>query len=176
MRISFATPRSISAIKGAASKRRKAVPSLSQTQALDLVAKEAGFSNYIHAKRQLPEIMRLLTLKCRWRDGSERGTEVLSYPFPWNPSEVVAMRLRGARIAWFEAFLDDGLIYKDIVHSQRMARDWLVQALRELMVIEATGLRPDYIGNRLPAQRKEFAGTQYLENDPPPGSDHLTAW
>lgn len=176
MRISFATPRSISAIKVKASKLRKATPSLTQSQALDLIAKDAGFSNYVHAKRQLPEVMHLFTLRCRWRDGKDRGDEVLRYPLPWTPSEVLSMRLRGARIGWFEAYLDDGLIYKDIVTSQQMARDWLVQALRELLVIEATGLRPDYVGNRVPARQKEYAGTKYLENDAPPGSDHLTAW
>lgn len=80
MRTSFFTPRSISALKSAASKLRKASPQLTQTEALNLAAENAGFANFTHAQRTLPEVMKALTLRCRWREDSAKGTEVLKYP------------------------------------------------------------------------------------------------
>jgi len=175
MRTSFFTPRSISALRAAASRLRKASSQLTQTEALNLAAANAGFANFTHAQRTLPEVMKALTLRCRWRDDSAKGTEVLKYPLPWTAEGVVSMRLKAARIASFEVF-EDGLFCSEIASNRYMARYWLVQALRELMVIEATGLRPDYPKNRLPKVRQEFNGTKYFEPVQPPGADHLSAW
>lgn len=175
MRTTFSTPRSISALKAAASKLQKDSPSLTRTQALDRAAVLTGFANYTHAQRNLPEVMRALTLRCRWRDGSDKGIEVLKYPLPWTANEVVAMRLKAARIAGFEEF-DDGLFCSGIASTRYMARSWLVQALRELMVMEVTGFRPDYSRNRLPRVRKETNGAYHYGRVKPPGADHILAW
>jgi hypothetical protein len=175
MRYDFATPRSISALKAAASKLRKASPALTQTAALNKAAESYGFANYQHAQRILPDVLPALTLRCRWYDETGSGTEALKYPMCWTAEQVVAMRLKGARIAAFEAF-DGGLFHSITASSRYMARYWLVQALRELMVMEATGLRPDLVKNRLPKVRQEFSGIRYYEGVQPPGADHLSAW
>lgn len=175
MRPTFSTPRSKSALKAAASKLRKQTPSLSQTEALNIAAASAGFANYTHAQRTLPEVMTALELRCRWREGQAGGVEVMKYPLPWAAMDVAAMKLKAARVATFEA-LQDVLCCSNIASSRYMARYWLVQALRELMLMEVTGLRPDYIGKRLPKSRQEFSGIRYSEPVSPPGSDHLSAW
>lgn len=175
MRSSFSTPRSISALKAVASKLQKAAPQLTHTEALQLAAKKAGFANFQHAQRTLPEVMKALTLRCSWHDDSAKGTELLKYPLPWTAESIVAMRLKAARIATFEVF-DDELCCSEVASSRYMARYWLVQALRELMVIEVTGLKPDFLKNRLPKVRQEFNGTKYYEPVQPPGADHLSAW
>ncbi|CAD0264223.1 conserved hypothetical protein [Pseudomonas veronii] len=175
MRSTFATPRSISALKTIAARLRKDNSSLTQTEALDKSAQLAGFANYTHAQRNLPEVLRALALRCRWRDGERKGVEVLKYPLPWSASDVTAMQLKAARVSIFEAF-DEGLYSSAIASSQSMARYWLVQAMRELIMMEATGLRPDFIKNHLPRVRQEFSGYKYFEHAKPPGADHLSAW
>lgn len=175
MRTTFFTPRSTSALKAAASKLQKDTPSLTRTQALDRAAVIAGFANYAHAQRNLPEVMRALTLRCRWRDGPAKGTEVLKYPLPWSADEVAAMRLKAGRIASFSPF-DDGLFCSDIAATRYMARYWIVQALRELLVMQVTGFKPDYTKNHLPRVRRESIEKTYYERVLPPGADHLSAW
>ncbi|HCF3026440.1 hypothetical protein ACEP28_04975 [Pseudomonas aeruginosa] len=175
MRPTFSTDRSKSALKAAASKLRKETPSLSQTEALNMAAASAGFANYAHAQRTLPEVMPALELRCRWREGAAGGVELLKYPLPWSAMDIAAMKLKAARVATFEP-LQDGLYCSNIASSRYMARYWLVQALRELMLMEVTGLRPDYISKRLPKTRQEFSGIRYSEPVSPPGSDHLSAW
>lgn len=176
MRFSFSTPRSISALKSSAEKLRKSSSTpLTQTEALNEAARQSGFANYTHAQRTLPEKMRALTLSSRWREGTSKGEEQLKYPIPWTAAEIVAMRLKAGRIAGFAA-LDDELYCTAIASNSDMARYWLVQALRELMVMEATGLRPDFVVNHLPRKRHEYRGATDFASISPPGADHLSAW
>ncbi|HGM7876967.1 TPA: hypothetical protein ACKQHR_001562 [Pseudomonas aeruginosa] len=176
MRFSFSTPRSISALKSSAEKLRKSSPTpLTQTEALNEAARRSGFANYTHAKHTLPEKMRALTLSSRWREGTSKGEEQLKYPVPWTAAEIVSMRLKAGRIAGFAA-MDEELYCTTVASSSDMARYWLVQALRELMVMEATGLRPDFVVNHLPNKRHEFRGAVDYASISPPGADHLSAW
>ncbi|MGI0646847.1 hypothetical protein ACRCPS_17680 [Pseudomonas aeruginosa] len=175
MRFLFSTPRSISALKSAASKLRKASEGLKQTDALNQAAVAAGFANYTHAQRILPEVMPALTLVCAWREGAARGIEQLKYPMPWSAAEIAGMKLKAGRIASFVDF-EGELDCNTPATSQESARYWLVQALRELMVMEATGLRPVRVSGKVPFTREVWSGIRYNEPSTPPGEDHLSAW
>lgn len=176
MRTTFASPRSISTLKSFADKLRKSSTTpITQVAALQAVARQFGYANYAHAQRSLPEKMRPLALRCRWREGSSEGAEEISYPLPWTAAQIEAMQLKAGRIADFKT-LDGALRCSTTASDRYAARYWLVQALRELMVMDATGLRPSFVANHLPKKRNEHRGVIDYERVSPPGSDHLSAW
>lgn len=176
MFLTFESPRSISALKKLASQLRAENVAMAQHEALNRAANAAGFSNYKHAQRHLPDVMRLLTIRVRWRNDASSGVESLSYPFPWSADDVVAMKLRGARIAASWASAPQSLTHSSIADSQYSARVWATQCVRELMFMEATGLRPVFISNVLPRRRIQFMGETGYERVAPPGEDHLSGW
>lgn len=176
MSLTFDSPRSISALKKHADQLRDSNPEMRQHEALNRAAALAGYSNYKHAQRHLPDVMRLLTIRVRWRSDTSSGVESLAYPFPWNAEEVVAMKLRAVRVAATWASGPQALTLSTIADSSYSARVWAVQCVRELMFMEATGLRPNFISRVLPRKRVSFMGETGYEHVTPPGEDHLTGW
>lgn len=176
MFLTFESPRSISALKKLASQLRAGNAEMAQHEALNRAANAAGFSNYKHAQRHLPEVMRLLTIRVRWRNDKSSGVESLSYPFPWSADAVVAMKLRAVRIATSWASTPQSLTHSTIADFQYSARVWATQCVRELMFMEATGLRPNFISHMLPRRRIKFMGETGYERVAPPGEDHLSGW
>lgn len=181
MKPSIHAPRSQSALKTHASKLRKADASLTQVRALELASTQAGYSNWTHARRVLPEFMKPVVLITPWSDKEtqESGFESISYPLPWSAAEIVQLKLKSIRASAFSLGPESANeLRSDVLASnQYKARYWLDQALRELMFMEATGLVPRYFTVRAyPHKRQEWHGNTFYEAIKPPGNDHSTLW
>lgn len=179
--LKFNSPRSISALKCAADRLQAADPSLKRQKSLDRAAGQAGYVNWLHACNHLPDRMPALSLECRWRaEPTARAVQAerLSYPMPWDVQQVLAARYRAGRIAEFNfAASSDRLVCRSTADGQNMARNWIDQALRELLVIEVTGLIPSpNMVRAYPTARAQFQGIPYLDPIKPPGADHLSIW
>lgn len=187
MLTSFKSPRSLSAIKAFASKLRKYDSKLTQSQALEQGAIYAGFANWKHATKVMPDVMRLVRLSASWANGSnkEAGLETLAYPLPWSAAELVGTIKNTDHVSCLEdgaliagAFSCDEKINQ--VHlrpfpSQGLARKVLVRTLRELMFREASGLSQRYnmyFDKRLCKWTENFTSDKWDF----PGADYFTTW
>ncbi|WP_312196697.1 hypothetical protein [Pseudomonas luteola] len=173
MRPSFHSPRTQAAIKVRADQLRKTDSAIRHLDALNKVALEAGFQNWAHAKRSLPVKLPLLTLRCNWYNRQARLScqEIIKYPIRLTATQLVAMKLQGGRVSNFlctdsedavEGISDNDLMSRSYADDQYQARYWLDQALRELLFMEVTGLRPRRHSKKAyPLQRGEWLGTTY---------------
>lgn len=181
MKPSFHSPRSQSALKTRASILRKVDASLTQVQALEVASNQAGYSNWTHARRVLPEFMKPVVLITPWADNEtqESGFESISYPLPWSAAEIVQFKLKSIRASAFSRGPDSAneLRSNAVASNQYMARYWLDQALRELMFMEATGLVPrPHTVRAYPHKRQQWQGNTFYEAIAIPGHDHSTLW
>jgi hypothetical protein len=156
---------------------------ITHTQALEVAAHEAGFQNFLHAKRAITKHAGLMRqshsafLTAHWyvlhgksspttrRGGRETLEVALARPLP----EVIARHqvpnvrnLNTFRMEYIDHL--EGLPNSD---SQKNARDRLLAAARSLRFLEATGLRPVTTQQ----QREPI----YQLNDMPMG-DHQSWW
>lgn len=187
MRISFRSPRSISAVKSRASKLRKIEPGLSQSQALERSAAFAGYANWRHATKMLPDVMRPLRLSAHWINGRSKqaGVETIIYPLPWSAAELVGTIKNSDRVSCFE----DGALISDstLGHpdknqvligrfpSQALARKVLVRKLRELMFRETTSLR-QRSNMFFDTNSSTWSENNTLDIWDFPGCDYFTTW
>ncbi|MEO1046405.1 MAG: DUF5623 domain-containing protein [Pseudomonadota bacterium] len=169
-------PSSIDGIKRLATQIKKANGTKHST-ALDLAAKSGGFENFTHARRSIAKCTELLSgehplfLTRYWyesdpyRHGRETLEIRLSKPLLeiCSKSELKMVRGLGGRLV-----APDHIVSDVVAHSQEFARGEICKAVRALLFMEATGLKPS----------DDFTGA-YPENDRSnkvPGSDHVTEW
>lgn len=153
MKPTYCTPRSQSAIKALAAKQRASNSAITQSQALDNCSREAGYSNWTHARRFLPEKMKLVRISAPWFSGWDKtaGIETMAYPLPWTAQEIVGSIPEDFETSrTFSGGLINGLVVSDTAKNEvttgrfpnrELARKTIVRVLRELMFIEATGFR-----------------------------------
>jgi hypothetical protein len=152
--------------------------------ALDAASRQAGFENFVHAKRQLPASRAALGfpvyLSIHWftprvrkdepkPSGPRWGRELLCVHLSRALPEIVAKhrvgRARG--LHGFRMEYEDHLEHRTNVEGQAEARRRLLAAARSLRFMEATGLQPV-------STRKYDAISQILTTLP--GRDHDSDW
>lgn len=142
--------------------------------ALDLAAQRAGYQNFRHAQRQLPQVGAStypIFLTAYWRTRSrpiESGRETLRLELPKLLSEL-ATRTELASYTPTGAFkleASDHLEHRVNLESRDGARYALLAAARALQFIAATGLRPT-------TSRRQRAP---LDLETMPGRDHWSRW
>lgn len=148
--------------------RAKAIP---LNQALDVVALDAGYGNFVHASRELgrsePRTYALV-IERRWSDRSikARGCERLSLSLTQDatkllPPHVFKGYLGGQR-------LKDGCLMADErVDTREQARAEACRTARAVQFMMATGLRPSH--SYLCYPRGQW-------HNHPPGLDHGQCW
>lgn len=176
-------PLSVNGIKQLAKKISRE-QNITHTDALNLASRQAGYENFVHAKRQLPVAsaprgfpvyisVHWFTRRPRKDDqtpnGLRHGRELLcvhlSRPLP----EIVAKhRVGHARELYgFRMEYVDHLEHRTNVDNQEAARDLLLKAERSLRFMEATGLQP--------VSTKKFDAIASVLNGMP-GRDHNSDW
>ena len=176
-------PLSVNGIKQLAKKISRE-QNITHTDALNLASRQAGYENFVHAKRQLPVAsaprgfpvyisVHWFTRRPRKDDqtpnGLRHGRELLcvhlSRPLP----EIVAKhRVGHARgLYGFRMEYVDHLEHRTNVDNQEAARDLLLKAERSLRFMEATGLQP--------VSTKKFDAIASVLNGMP-GRDHNSDW
>ncbi|MBQ2647313.1 MAG: DUF5623 domain-containing protein [Achromobacter sp.] len=176
-------PVSVNGIKQLAKKISRE-QNITHTDALNLASRQAGYENFVHAKRQLPVAsaprgfpvyisVHWFTRRPRKDDqtpnGLRHGRELLcvhlSRPLP----EIVAKhRVGHARgLYGFRMEYVDHLEHRTNVDNQEAARDLLLKAERSLRFMEATGLQP--------VSTKKFDAIASVLNGMP-GRDHNSDW
>jgi hypothetical protein len=152
--------------------------------ALDAASRQAGFENFVHAKRQLPASRAALGfpvyLSIHWftprvrkdepkPSGPRWGRELLCVHLSRALPEIVQKhrvgRARG--LHGFRMEYEDHLEHRTNVEGQAEARRRLLAAARSLRFMEATGLQPV-------STRKYDAISQILTTLP--GRDHDSDW
>lgn len=179
MNTSNIRPTTIVGISQLAKKIRREL-SISHTKALGIASLQAGFPNFVAAKRSLaaarPQPFRVF-LSAHWvvvrhedQTGAGRvGREILQISLSRPLADVVARhRISAAHgLAGFRMEYSDHLEHLTNLPSQLSARKSLVQAVRSLKFMEATRLQPITTA----AQRAEIRVTSRL-----PGKDHTSQW
>lgn len=137
---------------------------ITYTKALDEASRQAGYENFVHARRQIkkqpgldPASVHLFPvyLSAHWQgphrnaDGTKAagpryGREVLRIDLARPlPAIVARHRVQRARaLSGFRAEYADHLEHRTDLHGQKAARDALAAAARCLRFMEATGLQP----------------------------------
>lgn len=182
-------PSTVDGIKQLA-KKLKRENSISHTEALDLASRQAGFENFVHAKRRLGANQsqpRLATIGGRrvfptfvsahWHipisepraSGRRAGREILQVNLSRPLSEVVAKhRVSSARgLSGFRMEYADHLEHLTDTYSIDDARKRLVAAVRSLRFMEASGLQPATTA-RLRSAMRTLTDL--------PGTDHSSQW
>lgn len=183
MNIASIRPSSVDGIKQLAKKicREHNIP---HTRALDQASRQAGFENFVHAKRHLareveserfPVFLSVHWYAPRPRHGERRPGEIwagreifsvdLSRPLP----EIVAKHRvnHGRGLHGFRMEYEDHLEYRTNVEGQETARERLLSAVRSLRFMEATGLQP------VTTKRYDAIAQVLTEL---PGRDHMSDW
>lgn len=187
MVIASIRPSTVDGIKQLAKKIRRE-RNITHTEALDDAARQAGYENFMHAKRQLsarqasgaaPTVFPVY-LSVHWRasrhsedvpdiDSPLAGREILCIELTRPLSEVVAKnrvdRARGLR--GFRMEYEDHLEHQTDVVGRDEARKALLAAARSLRFMEATGLQPVSLQKHRNMMR---------ELDRLPGRDHVSQW
>lgn len=184
MDITTLRPSTVDGIKKLAKQIRRE-RNCTHTVALTLACNQAGFSNLVHAKRQLAiahtRAQHLVFLSVHWRhqrdrsalathsDGPTSGRELLSASLSRPLADIVAKHRVGlARgLAGFRMEYDDHLEFRTNLHDQGEARKVLLAALRSLRFMEATGLQPVTLNKH----RERLARISDM-----PARDHLSYW
>lgn len=189
MNIASIRPSTVDGIKQLAKKIKRESNS-THNNALDLASHQAGFENFVHARRRFAagQLTGLLAnaeiqpvypiyLSAHWyasrrespeqqrRAGRETLQVNLSRPLP----EVVAKhRVTSARgLGWFRMEYTDHLEHLTNLESIEKARERLVEAARSLRFMEATGLQP--------ASTKQHRDAIRALDDFP-CADHTSGW
>ena len=171
MRIESIRPSTVDGIKQLA-KKIKRERNITHTESLDLASRQAGFENFVHAKRQLAGGMTVhghsAFLTAYWADKGDMGRETLQVMLPKPlPSIGTRRQVTGQRaLSWFKVDADDHLEATEIMGRQEDARGKLCQAARELIFMAATGLVPG--NSRVRSVRDRIHKM--------PGRDHETSW
>lgn len=183
MNIASIRPSSVDGIKQLAKKicREHNIP---HSLALDEASRQAGFENFVHAKRHLTREVKSeqfpVFLSVHWyaprpRHGESRPGEIwagreifsvdLSRPLP----DIVAKHRvdRGRGLHGFQMEYEDHLEYRTNVEGKNEARERLLSAVRSLRFMEATGLQP-VSTKRYDAIAQVLTGL--------PGHDHMSHW
>lgn len=180
MLITSIRPSTVDGIKQLA-KKIKRERCTTHTEALDAASRQAGYENFVHARRQLstPEAGAFpVYLSIHWyerlsdrpRAGNRRGgREILRVNLSRPLTEVIAKhRVADARsLVGFRVEYADHLEHLTAAVSQDDARERLLSAVRSLRFMEATGLQP--------------VTTQKMRDrlrplDELPGRDHTSRW
>lgn len=183
MDIASIRPSSVDGIKQLAKKisRERDVP---HTRALDDASRQAGYENFVHAKRRLklaavpprfPIYLSVHWFAPRGRtgeltpDGLRAGREILRVDLSRPLVDIVAKHRvgQGRGLHGFRMEYSDHLEHRTNVLGQDEARDRLLAGARSLLFMEATGLQP--------VTTKQFQQfSDMLENLP--GADHNSDW
>ena len=182
MVIASIRPSTLDGVKQLAKKIRRE-QNITHTQALEAASRQAGYENFVHAKRQLgagPASGHSIFLSVHWqtprsRDGEPRlagrraGREILRLELARPLSAVVAKHRvsRGRGLHGFRMEYEDHLEHRTNVQGQEAARKILLTAARALRVMDATGLQP--------VSTQKFHGLQ-RDLDRIPYRDHESHW
>ncbi|NHQ86832.1 DUF5623 domain-containing protein [Iodobacter sp. HSC-16F04] len=174
MNIASIRPSTLDGIKQLAKKISRE-QKISHTIALDVASRQAGYENFVHARRQVKRPLFPVYLTVHWhiphrdpgelRAGREMWRVDLNRPLP----EIVAKH----RVAYcrglhgFRMEYNDHLEHRLDVIGQDAARDLLLTAARGLRFIEATGLQPV-------TTQKQRDRLSLITNIP--GRDHQSQW
>ena len=180
MLITSIRPSTVDGIKQLA-KKIKRERSTTHTEALDAASRQAGYENFVHARRQLstPKTEGFpVYLSIHWYErladrpagGTRRaGREILRVDLSRPLPEVIAKhRVADARsLEGFRMEYADHLEHLTTSVAQEDARERLLGAVRSLRFMEATGLQP--------------VTTQKMRDllralDELPGRDHTSRW
>ncbi len=151
-------PSTLNGIKQLAKKIRRE-HNIPHQDALELASRQAGYENFVHAKRQLSAVTTPrrfpVYLSVHWftrrgrkdgprPNGLRHGRELLCVHLSRPLSEIVAKhRVGQARgLYGFRMEYDDHLEHRTNLESQEEARRRLLTAVRSLRFMEATGLQP----------------------------------
>ncbi|WP_425916321.1 DUF5623 domain-containing protein [Pseudomonas sp. GWSMS-1] len=173
---SYTPPSTLSGISRFAKKLRNE-RGIAYKEALEVVARIAGFENHAHAKRQLadrasPLKLVPLYLTVYWHDQNDRKasgrcTAVVRLPEE-NLATLPTLKARGYwMLGGFQLESADHLQAMMDGHSYMHAQKRITDAVRDLQFCTATGLKP--IRNIADKRRIEFL--QDL-----PGQDHRSNW
>ncbi|EIM00376.1 DUF5623 domain-containing protein [Rhodanobacter denitrificans] len=183
MIIASIRPSTVDGIRQLAKKIRRE-RSITHNEALEDASRQAGYENFVHAKRQLggagaPRGFPVY-LSVHWRaprernseprpDGPRAGREILRVDLARPLSEIVAKHRvsRGRGLHGFRMEYEDHLEHLTNVQGQDEARKVLLTAARSLRFMEATGLQP------VSTQRYHDL-LRTLEKMP--GRDHESQW
>lgn len=182
MVIASIRPSTVDGIKQLAKKIRRE-RNISHTEALDDASRQAGYENFLHAKRQLTGGATTsgvpVYLSVHWRakrdpngapgSGGRAGCEILRVELARPLVEIVAKHRipHGRGLHGFRMEYEDHLEHLTDVQGQDEARQALLAAVRSLRFMEATGLQP------VSTQRyHELTGK--LQSMP--GRDHESEW
>lgn len=176
-------PSTIDGIKQLAKKIRRE-RKISHTLALGEASRQAGYENFVHAKRQLTSLASgrgfPVYLSIHWLiphvrndepnpTGLRAGREILCLELARPLHEIVAKHRvgYGRGLHGFRMEYEDHLEHRTNVEGQSNARKLLLNAARSLRFMEATGLQPVSTAryNRI---------SQML--DTMPGKDHMSDW
>lgn len=183
MNIASIQPSTVDGIRQLAKKIRRE-RSIPHTKALDDASRQAGFENFVHAKRKLSgaEGTRLFPvyLSIHWfaprvnkseprPSGPRSGREILRLDLVRSlPSIVAKHRLgRGRGLYGFRMEYEDHVEHRTNVEGQAEARKRLLAAARSLRFMEATGLQP--------VSTRKYDEISLLMTSLP-GNDHLSDW
>lgn len=178
MVISSIRPSTVDGIKQLA-KKIKRERSITHTTALDVASRQAGFENFVHARRQLGARKPVFSvyLSIHWYvprnsvpvTGIRGGLEVLEVSLSRPLPDLVAKHRvsSGRGLAAFRMEYRDHLEYETNAQSKEDAQNRLLTAERGLRFIEATGLQPV-------TTQKHRDAARYL--DDLPGRDHVSQW
>lgn len=188
MVIANITPSTVDGIKQLAKKISRE-RNISHTEALDAASEQAGFENFVHAKRQLhralpigmpPRFQFPVYLSVHWAarrpdkdmpwpPGPRYGREIYRVGLSRPLAEIVAKnrvgRARG--LQGFRMEYADHLEHLTNVDSQAEARDLLMKAVRGLRFMEVTGLQP--------AMTQAYRAMAH-DLGRMPGRDHESGW
>ena len=183
MVIASIRPSTVDGIKQLAKKIRRE-RNITHTEALDEAGRQAGYENFVHAKRQLvgagvprgiPIYLSVHWRARRERDGESKpvglraGREILRVDLSRPLPEIVAKHRvsHGRGLHGFRMEYEDHLEHLTNVQGQDEARKVLLTAARSLRFMEATGLQPV-------STKKYHDLLRMLEKMP--GRDHQSQW
>ena len=164
-------PSTIDGIKSLA-KSLKRDNGIKHSEALDCAARAAGFSNFIHANRELGDRPRhFLWITARWFDHAtkERGQETLKVAFDRPYAELVSpSQARNDRyLGNVRAEAPDHLVILSMSESIELARRHVCEVARTLQFIDITGLKPSDANRAYPKGRFD---------NRVPNQDHASVW
>lgn len=158
--------------------------SISHTLALEVASRQAGYENFVHAKRQLQAGAKqnryAVFLSIHWHaprvlkgeprpTGPRAGREILRVDLARALPDIVAKHRvsHGRGLHGFRMEYEDHLEHQTNVEGQSTARGLLLKAARSLRFMEATGLQP--------VSTKKYDEIS-LQLTKMPGKDHASDW
>jgi hypothetical protein len=140
MPASFHTARTLNGLKNRA-EILAAEHSIGHMKALEMAAKEIGFSGYKKAQQTLPIKMVVIQVKARWQEKNRtvKGCETIEYPFasPLAQMLLPAKGRRRQRLGIFVTTTPNVLDLDMVAGTQEEARRMACMTIRRLMFMEA---------------------------------------